>query len=140
MLPVGSTALDFAFSIHSAIGVKCIGAKVNHKLVPISHKLRSGDQIEIITSNKQRPNEDWLGFVVTAKARSKIKDALKEERRKIADDGKYTLQRKLEAMGAGYSQHNIDILVEYYKVPSQLDLFYNIAVKQNDLKELKDFH
>jgi len=140
MLPVGSTALDFAFSIHSAIGSKCIGAKINHKLVPISHKLRSGDKVEIITSNKQKPSEDWLGFVVTAKARSKIKDALKEERRKIADDGKYTLQRKLEAMGAGYSQHNIDILVEYYKVPSQLDLFYNIAVKQNDLKELKDFH
>ncbi len=82
MLPVGSTALDFAFSIHSAIGSKCIGAKVNHKLVPISHKLRSGDQIEIITSNKQKPSEDWLGFVVTAKARSKIKDALKEKNEK----------------------------------------------------------
>jgi guanosine-3',5'-bis(diphosphate) 3'-pyrophosphohydrolase len=75
MLPVGSTALDFAFSIHSAIGVQCIGAKVNHKLVPISHKLRSGDQVEIITSGKQKPNEDWLGIVVTAKAKTKIKDA-----------------------------------------------------------------
>ncbi len=74
MLPVGSTALDFAFSIHSAVGEQCIGAKVNHKLVPISHKLRSGDQVEIITSNKQRPTEDWLNFVVTAKAKSKIKD------------------------------------------------------------------
>ena len=71
MLPVGSTALDFAFSIHSAIGSQCIGAKVNHKLVPISHKLRSGDQIEIITSAKQKPTEDWLGFVVTAKAQGK---------------------------------------------------------------------
>ena len=71
MLPIGSTALDFAFSIHSAIGGKCIGAKVNHKLVPISHKLRSGDQIEIITSNKQKPTEDWLNFVVTAKAKKK---------------------------------------------------------------------
>src|SRR6201986_1907250 len=98
MLPVGSTALDFAFSIHSAIGVQCIGAKVNHKLVPISHKLRSGDQIEIITSNKQKPSEDWLGYVVTAKARGRIKDALKEEKRAIADEGKYTLQRKLEGM------------------------------------------
>ena len=83
MLPVGSTALDFAFAIHSAIGVKTIGAKVNHKLVPISHKLRSGDQVEIITSNKQKPSEDWLGFVVTAKAKGRIKDALKEEKRKL---------------------------------------------------------
>lgn len=140
MMPVGSTALDFAFSIHSAIGSKCIGAKVNHKLVPISHKLRSGDQIEIITSNKQKPNEDWLGFVVTAKAKSKIKDALKEEKRKVADDGKYLVQRKLEGMGAAFNQHNIDELVNFYKMQSQLDLFYNIAVRQIDLKELKDFH
>src|SRR6476661_7111156 len=100
MLPIGATALDFAFSVHTAIGSKCIGAKVNHKLVPISHKLRSGDQVEIITSNKQKPSEDWLTFVVTAKAKSKIKDALKEEKRKVAEDGKYTLQRKLEGMSA----------------------------------------
>ncbi len=139
MLPVNSSALDFAFAIHSAVGSHCIGAKVNHKLVPISHKLRSGDQIEIITSNKQKPSEDWLKFVVTAKARTKIKDSLKEEKRKIADDGKQMLQRKLEGKGAVLNQHNIDELVNYYKVPSQLDLFYNIAVKQNDLKELKDF-
>ena len=139
MLPVNSTALDFAFAIHSAVGSHCIGAKVNHKLVPISHKLRSGDQVEIITSNKQKPSEDWLKFVVTAKARTKIKDSLKEEKRKIADDGKQMLQRKLEGKGTTLNQHNIDELVNYYKVPSQLDLFYNIAVKQNDLKELKDF-
>ena len=140
MLPISSTALDFAFSIHSAVGSKCIGAKVNHKLVPISHKLRSGDQVEIITSNKQKPTEDWLNFVVTAKAKSKIKDALKEEKRKIADEGKYILQRKLDGIGAAFSQHNIDVLTEFYKVHSQLDLFYGISVKQNDLKELKEFH
>jgi len=139
MLPVGSTALDFAFSIHSAIGSKCIGAKVNHKLVPISHKLRSGDQVEIITSNKQKPSEDWLSFVVTAKARSKIKDALKEEKRKIADEGKYTVQRKLESMGAAFSQHNIDELTSFYKLNSPLDLFYQVAIKAIDLKELKTF-
>ena len=139
MLPVGSTALDFAFSIHSAIGSRCIGAKVNHKLVPISHKLRSGDQIEIITSNKQKPTEDWLQTVVTAKAKSKIKDALKEEKRKVAEDGKYIVQRKLEGMGASFNQHNIDELVAFYKVMSQLDLFYNVATRQNDLKELKEF-
>jgi GTP pyrophosphokinase len=140
MLPVGSTALDFAFAIHSAIGSKCIGAKVNHKLVPIGHKLRSGDQIEIITSNKQKPSEDWLNLVVTAKAKNKIKDALKEEKRKVAEDGKYTLQRKLEGMGASMSPHNVEELTNFYKLPSQLDLFYRIAIKVIDLKELKEFH
>jgi GTP pyrophosphokinase len=139
MLPVGSTALDFAFAIHSAIGVKTIGAKVNHKLVPISHKLRSGDQIEIITSNKQKPSEDWLGFVVTAKARSRIKDAMKEEKKKIADEGKYTVQRKLESVGATFNQHNIEELVQWYKLPSHLDLFYQVAIKNIDLKEIRDF-
>jgi GTP pyrophosphokinase len=79
ILPAGASALDFAFSIHTDIGSRCIGAKVNYKLVPISHKLRTGDQVEIITSNKQKPSEDWLNFVVTAKAKSRIKDALKEE-------------------------------------------------------------
>lgn len=139
MLPVGSSALDFAFSIHSAIGVKCIGAKVNHKLVPISHKLRSGDQVEIITSNKHKPNEDWLHIVVTAKAKSRIKDALKEEKRTIAEEGKNIMQRKLENMGAAFSQHNIDELTAYYKLHSSLDLFYRISIKTLDLKELKEF-
>ena len=87
-----------------------------------------------------RPTEDWLNYVITAKAKSKIKDALKEEKRHIADDGKYIVQKKLEGMGAAYNQHNIDELVSFYKVLSQLDLFYNVAVKQTDLKELKDFH
>jgi GTP diphosphokinase / guanosine-3',5'-bis(diphosphate) 3'-diphosphatase len=139
MLPVGSSALDFAFSIHSAIGVKCIGAKVNHKLVPISHKLRSGDQIEIITSNKQKPSDGWLEFVVTTKAKTKIKDSLKEEKRNIAEEGKYALQRKVEGMGAAFNQHNIDELVQFYKLQSPLDLFYNITIHKIDLKELKEF-
>ncbi|WP_276485311.1 RelA/SpoT family protein [Paraflavitalea pollutisoli] len=139
MLPVNSTALDFAFSIHSAVGSQCIGAKVNHKLVPISHKLRSGDQVEIITSAKQKPSEDWLNLVVTAKAKSKIKDALKEEKRKVADEGKYTLQRKMEGMGAAFNQHNVDILTVFYKLQSPLDLYYQISIKAIDLKELKDF-
>ena len=139
MMPIGSTALDFAFSIHSAIGSKCIGAKVNHKLVPISHQLRSGDQVEIITSNKQKPNDDWLGYVVTAKAKSKIKDALKEEKRTIAEDGKYIMQRRLDSIGADMSQANIDELAVFYKNSSQLDLFYNIARKLIDLKEIKEF-
>lgn len=137
MLPVGASALDFAFSVHSAIGSKCIGAKVNHKLVPISHKLRSGDQIEIITSNKQKPNEDWLNYVITTKAKTKIKDALKEEKRKIGEDGKYTLQKKMEDMGAAFNQSNIDEVTTFYKLQSPLDLFYQVAVKNIDLKEMK---
>lgn len=139
MLPTNSSALDFAFYIHTAIGSKCIGAKVNHKLVPIGHKLRSGDQIEIITSNKQKPSEDWLNLVVTAKAKNSIKDALREEKKSIAEEGKYTLQRKLESIGAAYNPYNIDQLVAYYKLPSQLDLHYHIATKKNDLKDLKLF-
>jgi GTP pyrophosphokinase len=140
MLPLGSTALDFAFAIHTAIGAKTIGAKVNHKLVPLSHKLRSGDQVEVITSNKQRPTEDWLNNVVTAKARSKIKDSLKDEKRKIADEGKYTLQKKVEGLGATMAHYNVETIVQYYKLPSALDLYYNIATKQVDLKDLKEFY
>jgi GTP pyrophosphokinase len=139
MLPVGATALDFAFAVHSEVGSKCIGAKVNHKLVPISHKLRSGDQVEIITSNKQKPSDDWLNFVVTAKARTKIKDALKEEKRSVAEEGKYTLQRKVEGLGAAFNHHNIDEIVNFYKLQSPLELYYQIAVKNIDLKDLKEF-
>jgi GTP pyrophosphokinase len=139
MLPIGASALDFAFGVHTAVGSKCIGAKVNHKLVPISHKLRSGDQIEIITSAKQKPNLEWLNFVVTSKAKSKIKDTLKEEKRKVADDGKYTLQKKLEGMGASMSHGNLEELSNFYKTGSSLDLLYDIAIKKIDLKELKEF-
>ncbi len=139
MLPIGASALDFAFSVHTAVGSRCIGAKVNHKLVPISYKLRNGDQIEIITSAKQKPNTEWLKFVVTSKAKSKIKDTLKEEKRTIADEGKYILQRKLESINAVMNQNNIEELTNYYKLHSSLDLLYDIAVKKIDLKELKEF-
>ena len=139
MLPIGATALDFAFGVHTAVGSKCIGAKVNHKLVPISYKLKSGDQIEIITSAKQKPNTEWLNFVVTSKAKAKIKDTLKEEKRAIAEDGKYTLQRKLEAIGAAMSVVNMEELCQFYKIQSTLDLQYDIAIKKIDLRELKDF-
>jgi GTP pyrophosphokinase len=139
MLPIGASALDFAFAVHTDVGVKCIGAKVNHKLVPIGHKLRSGDQIEIITSAKQKPNSEWLNFVVTTKAKSKIKDSLKEEKRTIAEEGKYILQRKLDGIGAAMSYPNMEELANFYKLASPLDLLYEIAVKKIDLKELKEF-
>ncbi len=139
ILPHGATALDFAFAIHSDIGDHCIGAKVNYKLVPISHKLRSGDQVEIISSKKQRPSEDWLSFVVTAKAKSRIKDALKEEKRTIAQEGKAALERKLLHKGVPMSQQNLGELMQFYRQPSPLDLYYQIARKNIDLHDLKKF-
>lgn len=139
MLPIGASALDFAFAVHSAVGIKCIGAKVNHKLVPIGHVLKSGDQIEIITSSKQKPSREWLKFVVTTKAKTKIKDSLKEEKRAIAEEGKYILERKLDGLGAAYNQHNLEEISAFYKTSSQLDLLYDISIKKIDLKELKDF-
>ncbi|MEO6134858.1 MAG: RelA/SpoT family protein, partial [Ginsengibacter sp.] len=139
MLPTGSSALDFAFSIHTAIGEKCIGAKVNHKLVPIGHQLRSGDQIEIITSTKQKPKSEWLKFVVTTKAKSKIKDSLKEEKRTIAEEGKIILNRKLEALNVPMNQQNLEEITGHYKLNSTLDLLYDISIKKIDLKDLKDF-
>lgn len=140
VLPKGATALDFAFDIHSELGARCIGAKVNYRLVPLSHELKSGDQVEIITSMKQKPSEDWLTFVTTAKAKSRIKYYLKEEKRKIADDGKYILQRKLEHMNVPMSPHNLNELANHYKKPSPLDLYYAIAVGSIDVKEIgKEF-
>ncbi len=139
MLPVNASALDFAFSVHTAVGSKCIGAKVNHKLVPISHKLKNGDQIEIITSAKQKPNIEWLKYVITTKARTKIKDTLKDEKRAIADEGKYIVTRKLEGMKLPASTANLDELAHFYKHMSTLDFLYDVAVKRIDLKELKEF-
>jgi len=139
MLPSGSSALDFAFAVHTVIGEKCIGAKVNHKLVPIGYKLRSGDQIEIITSTKQKPKSEWLKMVVTTKAKSKIKDSLKEEKRTIAEEGKNILQRKLDGMGVPINQANQEEIANYYKMNSTLDLLYEIAIKKIDLKDLKEF-
>jgi guanosine-3',5'-bis(diphosphate) 3'-pyrophosphohydrolase len=139
VLPKNATALDFAFDIHSVLGARCIGAKVNHKLVPLSYQLKSGDQVEVITSSKQKPSEDWLTFVTTAKAKGRIKYYLKEEKRKIAEDGKGALIRKLEHLGVPLSQVNIAELSLHYKKQSPLDLFYGIAVGNVDLKELKEF-
>lgn len=138
-LPVNATALDFAFEIHTDIGASCIGAKVNHKLVPLSHKLQNGDQVEIITSSKQSPKEDWLNFVVTAKAKSKIKSSLKEEKRKIAEQGKEILERKLKSLKITYNTDNLYKLSYYFKLPTTLDLFFNVAQGKIDLKQLKEF-
>ncbi len=138
-LPLDATALDFAFEIHTDVGASCIGAKVNHKLVPLSYKLQNGDQVEVITSSKQVPKEDWLNFVVTAKAKAKIKSALKEEKRKIAEDGKEILERKLKSLKITYNSDNIHKLTYYFKLNSPQDLFYNVAKGIVDMKDLKEF-
>ncbi len=138
-LPIDATALDFAFEIHSDVGARCIGAKVNHKLVPLAHKLQNGDQVEVITSSKQSPKEDWLNFVVTAKAKAKIKSSLKEEKRKVAEEGKEILERKLKSLKINYNTENIQKLSYYFKLQSTQDLFYNVAKGFIDLKDLKEY-
>ena len=138
-LPVNATALDFAFEIHTALGSKCIGAKVNHKLVPLSHQLRSGDQVEILTSNKQTPKEDWLAYVVTAKAKSKIKSALKEEKKRVGEDGKEILMRKFRHLKLEMNADNINELLAYYKIPNSLELYFRIAKGVIDMQDLRDF-
>lgn len=138
-LPLGATALDFAFEIHTDVGAKCIGAKVNHKLVPLSYKLQNGDQVEIITSGKQMPKEDWLNIVVTAKAKSKIKSSLKEEKRKIAENGKETLERKLKSLKITYNTDNLNKLTYFFKLQSTQDLFIGVANGKIELKDLKEY-
>ncbi len=138
-LPAGSTALDFAFDIHTDIGARCIGAKVNQKLVPINHTLKNGDQIEILTSSKQKPKEDWLRFVVTQKAKAKIKDLLKEAKRKLAEDGKEVLQRKMKQLKIDATPQTFDLMRLYFNVNSQLDLHYEVAIGKIGLNELKRF-
>jgi GTP pyrophosphokinase len=137
-LPVNSTALDFAYEIHSDIGSRCIGAKINHRLVPISHKLNSGDQIEILTSDKQRPKEDWLGFVITAKAKGRIKTALKEEKKVFAEQGKEIFDRKIKHLKVNENEVNMNDILLYYKMPSSLEFYYRIAMEAVDLKQLRE--
>tara|TARA_B110000483_G_scaffold229096_1_gene292759 strand:- start:5 stop:2218 length:2214 start_codon:yes stop_codon:yes gene_type:complete len=136
-LPTNATSLDFAYEIHSQVGSNCIGAKVNYKLVPLSHQLKSGDQVEIITSKKQKPKEDWLKFVLTGKAKSSIKSALKEDKKKVASLGKGILERKLSSLNFHVNQHNLMKLFTFYKLKSELDLMYNIGLKKIDLSQIK---
>lgn len=138
-LPLDSTSLDFAFDIHSEVGMRCLGAKVNGKLYPLSHQLKSGDQVEVLTSNKQKPKEDWLTFVVTSKAKSKIRQALKEESRRIAADGKEIVVRKLKQMKVTLDRELTNKLHQHFKVQTSQDLFIKVAQKTIDFKEIKAF-
>jgi len=138
-LPKGASALDFAFSIHTDVGLKCRGAKVNGKLVPLSHQLSSGDQIEVLTSANNKPNARWLDFVITARARSKIKAALKEEEKQIAEEGKAVLSRKLRHLKISFDEKTVNELVNFFKLKTSFDLFYRIGNGAIDNTQLKAY-
>ena len=138
-LPTKSTALDFAFEIHSEIGEHCIGAKVNHRLVPLSYELKSGDQVELLTSVKQNPKEDWLNYVITAKAKSKIKHALKEQRRKISEEGKGILEKKFSKHKLDFNPKQVSSFATFLKLPNVQELYYRIAKDAVDNKLFKEY-
>jgi GTP diphosphokinase / guanosine-3',5'-bis(diphosphate) 3'-diphosphatase len=142
VLPIGATALDFAFEIHTEIGAKCIGAKVNQRLVPISHVLKNGDQVEILTSNKQKPTEDWLNNVVTSRAKAKIKDALREEKKSAILDGREIVQRKLKAMKMDFNSETVEQLRAYYELKTANEFYYRVGkgtIDPTSIKAFKDF-
>lgn len=138
-LPKGSTALDFGFHVHTEVGLHTRGAKVNSKLVPLSHELKSGDQVEIITSEKSKPSANWINYVVTGRARSKIKNSLKDEQKQIAEEGKVVLARKLKSLKITLDEKTINQLVNYFKLKTSLDLFYRVGAGIIENQMLKDF-
>jgi len=139
ILPKGSSPLDFAFEIHSEIGTHTLGAKVNGKLVPLNYRLKSGDQVEILTSQKQFPKEDWLNYVVTAKAKSKIKQSLKDEARRISDKGKHELERKLNTVKLKMSDSLVQKLMAHLKIRTPQELFFKVGSGVITNQEIKDF-
>ncbi|MDH5608331.1 MAG: bifunctional (p)ppGpp synthetase/guanosine-3',5'-bis(diphosphate) 3'-pyrophosphohydrolase [Cyclobacteriaceae bacterium] len=138
-LPHGATALDFAFDIHSEVGAHCIGAKVNQKLVPLNYELKNGDQVEILTSKKQKPTEDWLKIVVSSRAKSKIKDSLKEEKKIFSNEGKEIIRRKLKQMKLPYDQEILEQMTAFFNVKTPTDLYYMVGKGKIDHTELKQF-
>ncbi len=138
-LPKGATALDFGFSVHTEIGLKTRGARVNGKLVPLSHELKSGDQVEIITSTKSKPSSSWLDYATTARARSRIKSALRDEKKQIAEEGKVILKRKLRSQKITMSEKVVNELVLYFKLKTSLDLFYRVGIGTIDNQKIKEF-
>lgn len=139
VLPRGATALDFAFDIHTEIGAKCMAAKVGGTLVPISYTLNNGDQVEIITSNKQKPNEDWLRIVTTSKARGRIKEYLKEENRRYETDGRQMVEKKLKILGIESNAETFNQLRAFFDCKTPVDFFYRIGKGYIHLDELKKY-
>lgn len=138
-LPKGATSLDFAFNIHTEVGMKTRGAKVNGKLVPLNHVLQSGDQVDILTSEMAKPNANWLDYATTARARSKIKSALKEDKKRIGEEGKEILRRKLKQLKINLNEASINELVSFFKLKTSLDLFYRVGIGTIDNNMLKDY-
>lgn len=138
-LPKGATPLDFAFSVHTEVGLHTRGARVNGKLVPLSHELKSGDQVEIITSDSAHPTNNWLDYATTARARAKIKSSLKDDKKELADEGKITLSRKLKSQKIPLNEKTVNELVAFFKLGTSLDLFYRVGNGTIDNKMIKDF-
>lgn len=138
-LPKGSTAIDFAFTVHTEVGYHCRGAKINGKLVPLSRELNSGDQVEIITSPNQKPKLQWLDYAVTSRARTKIKNSLKEDEKKMGEEGKELLQRKLKSLKLNFNEKMVNDLVNYFKLRTSLDLFFRVGNGSISNPELRDF-
>ncbi len=138
-LPNGSSVLDFAFSIHTEIGSKARGARINGKLVPLSRTLKSGENVEIITSVNSKPTANWLDHVITSRARSRIKSSINEEKKRIAEDGKELLRRKLKQLRITLNDKTTRRLVHYFKVNTSLDLFYRVGIGTVDNKKIKEF-
>ncbi|MCR8668627.1 RelA/SpoT family protein [Aestuariibaculum sp. M13] len=138
-LPKGATPIDFAFSIHTEVGMKTRGAKVNGKLVPLSYELKSGDQVSILTSETAKPTANWLDYATTARSRSKIKSALREDKKRIGEDGKELLKRKLKQLKITLNEASVNELVNYFKLKTSLDLFFRVGIGTIDNAMLKDF-
>jgi len=138
-LPQGATPVDFAFHIHTEIGMHTRGAKINGKIVPLSYRLRSGDQVEIITSEKSFPNPSWLDYVITSRARSRIRSFLREDKKQIAQEGKEILRRKLKQLKIAFNDKTIDKLLKFFKLKTTLDLYYRVGIDTIDNVKLKKF-
>jgi GTP pyrophosphokinase len=138
-LPKGATPLDFAFNIHTEVGMHTRGAKVNGKLVPLNTTLQSGDQVDILTSDTAKPSQSWLDYATTARARSKIKSSLREEKKSTAMEGKEVLRRKLKSQKITLNEDTINKLVVFFKLKTSLDLFYRVGIGAIDNQMLKDF-
>ena len=139
ILPIGSTALDFAFSVHSDLGTKCLGAKVNGKLVPISYVLQNGDQVDILSSQNQKPKSDWLDFVVTSKAKSKIKAILNSEKNQLVDEGKEILQRKMRHAKLNFNDDEINKMQKFFNLKTSQELFLSFQNGNLDTGDLKKY-
>ena len=138
-LPKGATSLDFAFSIHSELGIRTRGTRVNGKLVPLDYELKSGDQIEVITSQYQKPTANWLDYVTTSRAKTKIKNVLNENTKKIGEEGKEILTRKLKHLKINLNESVTNELVNFFKLKTSLDLYYRVGIGAIENQQLKDF-